>query len=115
MKHIQLFEDFKDKVTYCLTGSPKPYWATKSEFIADMSDWGYTYTTLTKNTDMLIAATEDLGTLKCQKAEKYGIPIYTYVEAFKKKEKLYKKVVRGKKLDNLKNKSDKNIYFRHPL
>lgn len=107
MKHIQLFEDFKDKVTYEMSGSPKPYWATKAEFVSDMSDWGYTHTTLNKNTDMLIVAAEDLGTLKCQKAERYGIPIYTYMEAFKKKEKLYKKVVRGKKLDNLKKESEK--------
>jgi len=51
---------------------------------------------------MLIVQHKDLGTLKCQKAEKYGIPIYTYKEAFDKKEKLYIRVVRNKKLENLK-------------
>ena len=100
-----LNEDKKyiDKVTYCLTGSPKPLWPTKADFISDMEKWGYKYTTLTKDTDMLIAADEDLGTLKCQKAEKYGIPIYSYNDAFKKKELLYKRVIRGKKLENLNN------------
>jgi len=73
---------FKDKVSFCLTGTPKPYWSVKADFIEDMQDWGYEYTTLTKNTDMLIAADEDLGTLKCKKAEKYGIPIYSYNDAF---------------------------------
>ncbi len=92
-----------DKVTYCLTGSPKPYWSTKESFIHDMEKWGYEYTTLTKNTDMLIAANEDLGTLKCKKAEKYNIPIYSYNDAFNKKENLYVRVIRGKKIKNLNN------------
>ena len=30
-----------DKVTYCLTGSPKPYWKIKADFMADMEKWGY--------------------------------------------------------------------------
>jgi len=90
-----------DKVTYCLTGSPKPHWATKADFEYDMLKWGYEYTTLSKNTDILIAANEDLGTLKCQKAQKYGIPIYSYGEAFKKKEMLYTKTMRKKRLLNL--------------
>ena len=45
-------------------------------------------------------------TLKCKKAKKYNIPIYTYKEAFDKKEKLYIRIVRNKKLTNLKNKSE---------
>ena len=98
---IKIFEDFKDKVTYEMSGSPKPFFSTKSDFVEAMQDWGYTHSTLNKNTDMLIVADEDLGTLKCQKAEKYGIPIYTYQEAYKKKEKLYKRVIRGKKISNL--------------
>lgn len=107
LKHIKMFEEYKDKVTFCLTGSPKPYWATKAEFVEDMEKWGYDYTTLTKNTDMLIAADTELGTLKCQKAEKYGIPIYTYKKAFDQKERLYKRVIRGKKIENIeKNKED---------
>lgn len=102
-RKIQLFEEFKDKVTYEMTGSPKPFFNTKSDFISAMKDWGYTHTTLNKNTDMLIARQEDLDTLKCQKAEKYGIPIYTYEDAFNKKEKLYTKVIRKKRLKNLSN------------
>ena len=106
LKKIQMFEDFIDKVTYEMSGSPKPYWGTKLEFQEDMSNWGYEHTTLNKNTDMLIIAHEDLGTLKCKKAEKYGIPVYTYDEAFKKKERLYTRVIRGKKLANLKPEED---------
>lgn len=102
-----LEEEKIDKVTYCLTGSPKPHWAYKSEFVDDMKKWGYEYTTLSRTTDMLIASNEELGTLKCQKAEKYGIPIYSYEDAFNKKERLYVKVIRKKRLINLtKNRED---------
>lgn len=91
-----------DKITYCMTGPPpKPFWGTKADFEGDMEKWGYEYTTLTKNTDILIAADEDLGTLKCKKAEKYGIPIYSYKDAFSKKEALYTKTMRKKRLLNL--------------
>lgn len=97
-------KEFKDKVTYEMSGPPtSAYWAHKSDFVADMNKWGYTHTTLNKKTDMLIVQYKDLGTLKCQKAEKYGIPIYTYKEAFEKKEKLYVRVIRGKKILNLQN------------
>lgn len=99
-------EDYKDKVTYEMSGSPRPFFDYKDDFIRQMNNWGYVHTTLNKHTDMLIVANEDLGTLKCQKAEKYGIPIYTYEEAFQRKENLYKRVVRGKKLNNLKNFSE---------
>lgn len=90
-----------DKVTYEMTGTPKPYWGTKADFQADMERWGYQHTTLNKNTDILIAADEDLGTLKCKKAEKYGIPIYNYTDAFNKKELLYTKTMRKKRLERL--------------
>jgi len=101
MKHLKLFEEFKDKVTYEMTGSPKPFFATKADFVSAMEGWGYLHTTLNKNTDMLIAADEDLGTLKWEKAEKYGIPIYTYRDAYNKKEKLYTRIIRNKKIVNL--------------
>lgn len=91
-----------DKVTYCLTGSPKPHWATKADFMYDMEKWGYKYTSLTKKTDILIAADEDLGTLKCKKAEKYGIAIYSYKDAFNRKENLYTKIMRKNRLKNIK-------------
>jgi hypothetical protein len=96
-----MIEEKIDKVTYCLTGSPKPHWGYKADFIADMESWGYEYTTLSKTTDMLIAASEELGTLKCQKAEKYGIPIYSYEDAFNRKERLYVRVIRKKRLINI--------------
>lgn len=99
-------QDYKDKVTYEMSGSPKPFFGYKEDFMDQMKNWGYTHTTLNKHTDMLIVAKEDLGTLKCQKAEKYNIPIYTYEEAFQRKENLYKRVIRNKKLINLLNKSE---------
>jgi len=103
-------EQYIDKVTYEMTGPPnKNLWAHKADFESDMLSWGYTHTTLTKNTDMLIAADEDLGTLKCVKAEKFGIPIYSYKEAFQKKELLYKRVIRAKKIENLNKKSEKYL------
>lgn len=103
-------DKFIDKVTYEMTGPPpKNHWTHKADFEEDMLKWGYTHTTLNKNTDMLIAADEDLGTLKCQKAEKFGIPIYSYEDAFKKKELLYKRVVRNKKIVSLNTKSEKYL------
>lgn len=103
-------DKFIDKVTYEMTGPPpKHHWSHKADFEEDMLKWGYTHTTLNKNTDMLIAADEDLGTLKCQKAEKFGIPIYSYEDAFKKKELLYKRVVRNKKIVSLNAKSEKYL------
>jgi len=104
-------EQFIDKVTYEMTGPPpKWHWTHKEDFVEDMKKWGYTHTSLTKKTDMLIAADEDLGTLKCQKAEKFGIPIYSYEDAFKKKELLYKRVIRAKKIENL-NKIELGKFF----
>lgn len=103
-------DKYIDKVTYEMTGPPpKGHWSHKADFVEDMLKWGYTHTTLTKNTDMLIAADEDLGTLKCQKAEKFGIPIYSYEQAFQKKELLYKRVVRAKKIETLNKKSEKYL------
>jgi len=91
-----------DKVTYEMSGPPPKWlWYHKADFESDMLKWGYSHTTLNKNTDMLIVESKDLGTLKCQKAEKYGIPIYTYKEAFDRKEKLYTRVIRKKRLDNI--------------
>ena len=87
-----------DKVTYEMTGHPPAnLWRYKADFQADMEKWGYKHTTLNKNTDILIAADEDLGTLKCKKAEKYGIKIYNYTDAFNKKEMLYTKTMRKKR------------------
>lgn len=107
LKKIQMFEDFIDKVTYEMSGHPpKNLWEYKADFENDMQKWGYLHTRLNKKTDMLITESDDLNTLKCQKAKKDGIPIYTYDEAFKKKEKLYTRVIRGKKLANLKPEKD---------
>ena len=104
IKRIQLFENFKDKVTYEMSGPPpKNLWIHKEDFVKDMNNWGYLHTTLNRNTDMLIVTERDLATLKCQKAKKYNIPIYTYEEVFKKKSNLYSKTIRSKKIKTLKN------------
>lgn len=81
IKKTQMFEGFEDSATYEMSGSPKPYFKTKAEFVAEMSKYGYVHTTLNKKTNMLIVPDEELGTLKCQKAERYGIPVYTYAYA----------------------------------
>lgn len=99
--------EFKDKVTYEMSGPPPSHlWNHKADFVADMLKWGYSHTTLNKNTDMLIVAEKDLGTLKCQKAKKYDISIYTYEEAFKKKENLYIRTIRNKKIKSLEKSKD---------
>lgn len=103
-KHLNdINEDFVDKVSYEMTGSPKPFFSTKADFTESMNNWGYSHTRLNKNTDMLIARDEDLETLKCVKAKKLGIPIYSYEDAFNKKEKLYTKTIRKKRLNRLNN------------
>lgn len=84
LRKIQMFEDFQDYYTYECSGSPKPTFKTKAEFDEFMSECGFKHTTLTKKTDMLIVESKDFGSLKCQKAQRYNIPIYTYREAKKK-------------------------------
>ena len=108
--YVVRFSDYKytknetsgSKVTYEMSGPPpKHLWRYKSDFINDMEDWGYKHTTLTKNTDMLIVESKDLDTLKTRKAKKYNIPIYTYEEAYNKKEKLYTKTIRKKHIGGI--------------
>ena len=84
----EMFESFESKTTFECSGSPMPYFKTKAEFFKAMQECGYYHTTLNKKTDMLICSTEDLGTLKFQKAQKYGIPIYTYAQAKKEMKNL---------------------------
>jgi len=81
MKYIKSFENFESNYTYECSGSPKPAFATKAEFMNFMEEYGFKHTTLSKKTDMLIVQYKGQGTLKEQKAQKYGIPIYTYREA----------------------------------
>lgn len=107
-KKIQMYEKLIDHYTFECSGSPSPTFKTKAEFFDFMENHGFKHTTLTKNTDILIAADEDLGTLKCKKAEKYGIPIYSYNDAFKRKEMLYTKTMRKKRLQNLSNIAEKD-------
>ena len=87
---------------------PKNLWAHKADFEEDMLKWGYKHTTLTKNTDMLIVEFPEQTTLKAQKARAYGIPIYSYKEAHEKKEKLYNKVIRKKRLNKIEKESEKD-------
>lgn len=77
-------EAIEDHYTFECSGSPKPTFKTKQEFFDFMEEHGFKHTTLNKKTNMLIVESKDQGTIKCQKAEKYGIPIYTYREAKKK-------------------------------
>jgi hypothetical protein len=71
--------------TYEMSGPPpKNLWGTKAQFEMEMEKIGYTHTTLTKSTSMLICSKEELGTLKWQKAQRYGIPIFTYEEAYRR-------------------------------
>jgi len=81
IRKVQMYEDLLDYYTYECSGSPSPEFRTKADFNEFMYSNGFKHTTLNKNTDMLIVTDKDQGTLKCQKAEKYNIPIYTYSEA----------------------------------
>jgi hypothetical protein len=95
-------QEFKDKVTYEMSGPPPRWmWRYKQGFVDDMLSWGYDHTTLTKYTDMLIVENEKLETGKTKKAKKYGVPIYSYKQAFDKKKNLYTITMRKKKLLNL--------------
>lgn len=85
-------EGLVDYYTFECSGSPSPYFKTKAEFFKFMEDNGFKHTTLTKKTDMLIVADKDQGTLKCQKAEKYGVPVYTYQKAKIKVKEMSKNV-----------------------
>jgi len=99
-------KEYKDFVTFEMTGSPSQVsnWPYKQDFQNDMLNWGFTHTTLTKETDLLVAEREDIGTGKWLKAKKYGIPIYTYKQVWEQKEKLYQKIIRNKKLGILQKK-----------
>jgi hypothetical protein len=70
-RKIQMYEEVTDHYTYECSGSPKPYFNTKADFFEFMDSNGFRHTTLNKDTNMLIVSNEDLGTLKCKKAEKY--------------------------------------------
>jgi len=87
-RKIQLFEDFGNNYSFEMSGSPFPHFKTKAEFVTAMQKCGYYHTTLNKKTNMLICSTKDLGTLKFKKAQKYGIPIYTYAQAKKEMKNL---------------------------
>lgn len=77
-------KELEQLCTYECSGTPKPFFKIKAEFTFFMKNNGFKKSTLTKNTDMLIVEFKGKGTLKEKKAEKYGIPIYTYNEAINK-------------------------------
>jgi hypothetical protein len=105
MEHLKLFEEFKDKVTYEMSGPPPRHlWRYKADFTDDMSSWGYEHTSLTKKTDMLMVEDENLETAKTKKAKKYNIPIHSYKDAFKKKDKLYTITMRKKRMGDIMSK-----------
>ena len=102
MEHLKLFEDFVDKVTYEMTGSPKIYgWPLKADFEEFMQKHGFTHTTLTKNTDLLVTDDAESDTGKMGKAKRYGIPIVTYAQLAKDKTLLYKKLTRKNKMSGI--------------
>lgn len=85
MKHLDSFQKFEKSFeqyyTYECSGSPKPTFPYKADFTEFMQKHGFRKSTLRKDTDMLIVQFKGQGTLKEKKAERYGIPIYTYAEA----------------------------------
>jgi len=92
MEHLKYFEGFTQNYTYECSGSPIPTFKVKSDFTHFMSENGFKKTTLTKKTDMLIVQYKGQGTLKEQKAKRYGIPIYTYSEAKRKVKQMSKDI-----------------------
>ena len=71
-----LVEEVSDKIPVILTGSPKPYYNTKMDFLTKQSQFAET----TKWTDCKLLITDDLNSTssKMQKAKKLGIEIKTY-------------------------------------
>ena len=85
-------EDLVDYYTFECSGSPSPYFKTKADFFNFMENNGFKHSTLTKKTDMLIVADKNQNTLKYKKAERYGVPVYTYREAKVKVKEMGKKM-----------------------
>ena len=106
MKNFKTFKamnennDNLDVVTFEMTGSPKnvSHWVHKQDFVESMEGYGFVHTTLTKETDLLVAEDEFLGTGKWNRAKKFGIPIYTYEQVWEHKDRLFKQILRNKKL-----------------
>ena len=92
MENLKTFERFEQLYTFECSGSPKPTFKTKADFFEYMEEHGFKHTTLTKKTDMLILQYKGQGTLKEEKAKRYGIPIYTYAEAKKRVKEMAKDV-----------------------
>jgi len=91
--------EFKDKITFEMSGSPKfQGWGYKQDFVNFMIKHGFTHTTLTKNTDLLVVDDDSSNTGKIVKARKYNIPIVTYSELAKDKTKLYTKLTRKNRM-----------------
>lgn len=94
--------EFKDKVTFEMTGTPKYHgWSYKQDFVDFMTKHGFTHTTLTKDTDLLVTDDDKSNTSKMAKARKYGIPIVTYKELDKDKTKLYTKLTRKNRMSHI--------------
>ena len=61
-----------------MTGSPKPFWKTKAEFVASASGCGFKAGKLTKDSKYLITDNYEAKTSKMKSAEKLGVEIITY-------------------------------------
>lgn len=73
-----LVEESSDKIPVILTGSPKPYYNTKMDFLAKHPQ--FVETTKFDEAKYLISDSLDSTSSKMEKAKKKGIPIKTYLD-----------------------------------
>ena len=69
--------------TFEMTGSPKPLFETKEDFVNFMESMGFTHTGLNKETNLLITNELKSTSGKMKKAFKYSIEIKSYKQIFK--------------------------------
>lgn len=69
-------------ITFEMTGSPKPLFENKQEFMEFMEKHGFVHTGMNKETNLLV--TDDLGSIsgKMKKAIKYGTETKSYEQVF---------------------------------
>ena len=73
-----LVEESSDKIPVILTGSPKPYYNTKMDFLAKHPQ--FVETTKFDEAKYLISDSLDSTSSKMEKAKKKGITIKTYLD-----------------------------------
>jgi NAD-dependent DNA ligase len=63
------------------TGSPKPFFKTKADFLTAIQDYGFTHGTMSKKdnkVDILVCDSPDSGTSKLKLAAELGVEVMTY-------------------------------------